>query len=114
MTDQGGAAPEGDGRKRFGGLCHMMSGDWHYICEGADLPLSDLVGKVVNIGDKDGGVWDTVTVTACDARTGKLTLQGGGYGARFRDTEAKPFEGTVDLYAHDIARGYIHPEPTKE
>jgi hypothetical protein len=72
-------------------------------------PVSSLVGKTVNIGDKDGGVWDAVTVTAFDETRGFLTLEGGRYGSAFRSAEeARPLEGLHSLSAYDVARGYIH------
>jgi hypothetical protein len=72
--------------------------------------VSSLVGKTVNIGDKDGYVWDSVTVTRFDERRGFLTLEGGRHGSAFHpEDEAWPLEGLHSLSVHDIARGYIHP-----
>lgn len=72
------------------------------------LHVSDLVGKTVNIGDKDGGVWDAVTVTEFDETTGYLTLEGGQLGSAFGRAEPRPLERAHALWAHDVARGYIH------
>lgn len=77
--------------------------------EGGRIPFASLVGKKVNIGDKDGGVYEGVTVTKAEG--GELTVEGGAYGVRFQDEEARPFDGTRTILAYDIARGYIHPDP---
>jgi hypothetical protein len=70
--------------------------------------VSSLVGQVVNIGDKDGGVYEGVTVTAFDERRGYLTLEGGACGSWLRPEDARPLEGQVSLHVHDVARGYIN------
>jgi len=79
------------------------SGRW------AVVPVSALVGKTVNIGDKDGGVYEGVTLTAFDEQTGYLTLEGGISGSCFRPEEAKPLQRPERLLAHDVARGFVHP-----
>lgn len=71
-------------------------------------PVADLAGKTVNIADKDGGVWDAVTVTAFDEATGHLTLEGGCHGSAFRPEEARSLDRPERLWVHDVARGYIH------
>jgi hypothetical protein len=80
------------------------SGGW------AVVPASSLVGRVLNIGDKDGGVYEGVTLTAFDEQTGYLILEGGISGSVFRPEEARPLERPERLWAHDIARGYVHRE----
>lgn len=73
------------------------------------MRVADLVGKTVNIGDKDGGVWEGVTVTAFSEGTGFLTLEGGQFGSVMSpDDEARLLEHATSLSAYDIARGYIH------
>lgn len=103
-----------DGRIRFNhpGYSNLRSA---WIAWTTDLPegfiyLATLVLRKVNIGDKDGGIWEGVTVTALDERTGVLTVEGGTYGVALRDTEGRPVEGQVRIASHDIARGFVHPE----
>lgn len=71
------------------------------------VPVSSLVGQVVNIGDKDGGVYEGVTVTAFDEARGYLTLEGGVHGSCFRPDEARPLEHLLSLHVHDVARGFL-------
>lgn len=71
-------------------------------------PVASLVGRTVNIGDKNGGVWDAVTVTAFDERTGHLTLEGGRCGVPGHLEDAWPLDKPMRLWVHDVARGYIH------
>jgi hypothetical protein len=78
------------------------SGDWDTV------PVSSLVGRVLNIGDKNGGVYEGVTLTAFDERTGYLTLEGGATGSAYRLEEPSPLERPERLWAHDVARGYVH------
>lgn len=78
--------------------------------ETAMAPVSSLVGKTVNIGDKDGGVHEGAVITAFDERTGYLTLEGGVHGQSFRPDDARPLTGPARLWAHDVARGYVHQE----
>lgn len=79
-----------------------LAGEWDSVL------VSSLVGKTVNIGDKDGGVYEGVTVTAFDERTGHLTLEGGVMGSAYRPEEARPLERPERLWAYDVARGYVH------
>lgn len=72
------------------------------------VPVSSLVGRKVNIADKDGGVWEGVTVTQFDERTGCLTLEGGVTGPGYRPEEARPMVGPASVAVHDVARGFIN------
>lgn len=115
MTEQP-ASPlpaDADGMIRFSHVIYWK-GQWWMTTSAGDALLSSLVGRVVNIGDKDGGVYEEVTVTGLDERTGDLAVTGGGFGQRFRDSEASPFEGTRTIAPHDIARGFTHPARTGE
>lgn len=76
--------------------------------EWAVVSVSSLVGRTLNVGDKDGGVYEGVTLTAFDERGGILTLEGGISGSSFRPEEARPLETPERLWAHDVARGYVH------
>lgn len=71
------------------------------------VPVSSLVGQVVNIGDKDGGVYEGVTVTAFDEARGYLTLEGGVHGSCLLPDEARPLEHLLSLHVHDVARGFL-------
>lgn len=71
------------------------------------VPVTDLVGERVNVGDKDGGVYEGVTVAAFDEKTGHLVLEGGVTGSALRPEEARPLEEPLRLWAHDVARGRI-------
>jgi hypothetical protein len=77
------------------------SGEW------AVVPVSSLVGEVLNVGDKNGGVYEGVTLTAFDEHTGYLTLEGGITGSAYRPEESRPLERPERLWAHDVARGYV-------
>jgi hypothetical protein len=73
------------------------------------VPLAALVGRVVNLGSKNGLVYEGVTVAEFDQNRGELVLEGGASGVLYRDTEAIPLDRQARIYAHDVARGYIHP-----
>lgn len=83
-------------------------GEWACYVDGRPVPLRDLVGKVVNIGTKDGLVYDSVQVTALAERTGYLTVEGGRKGGAYGG-EVTGLAAPEDIIAWDIARGYIHP-----
>lgn len=110
MTDTTtGAACPAPPRTYFEGA-DRRNGDWSVRTADGIILMSGLVGRKVNIGDKDGGIYEGVTVTACDERTGHLTVTGGGFGVRFRDSEVTPFEGERTILPWDVARGFIHGE----
>lgn len=103
--------PEADDANTYFTHVARWEGRWRFATtEGSPL-LASLTGLTVNIGDKDGGVYEGVTVTEVDERTGQVTVTGGGFGVLYRDDEAKPYDGTRTIAAHDIARGYIHGKP---
>lgn len=102
--------PEDDGRIYFDAVefSRLKHGYVGWTRDGHILPLSELEGKTVNIGDKNGGVYEGVTVAGFDGRM--LMVEGGGYGTIFGSRKAEPFEGRRGIYAHDIARGYVHAD----
>jgi hypothetical protein len=71
--------------------------------------VSSLVGSTVNLGTKDGLVYDSARVTAFDEREGSLTLEGGSTGNPWREDDL-PVQMTEPDYVwvHDVARGYVH------
>jgi hypothetical protein len=87
--------------------------DWGYLVGEIFHPMSDLIGTVVNIGTKDGVVYDTALVVAFrDA--GMLVLDGGR--KRFPlspERGVASMEGPEDVHCNDIARGYVHPGGTR-
>lgn len=77
------------------------------------IPLRALAGRTVNIGTKDGMVYEGATVTGFDALAGVLVIEGGMCGRpRFEPGEAESLDGPDKVRADDIARGYIHPAST--
>jgi hypothetical protein len=78
------------------------------------MRVSELVGSVLDVGDKDGGVYEGVTLSAFDEASGYLTLEGGVSGSRFRPEDARPLERPLRLWAHDVARGALHEEALKD
>lgn len=92
---------------RYGGwFMDQRTGEDEWVM----VPVSSLVGRKVNIADKDGGVWEGVTVTGFDERTGYLALEGGITGPGYRPEEARPLEGAYHLRVHDVARGFINED----
>jgi hypothetical protein len=101
--------PEDDGRVLFSGGGHHGSSGWGFHTRTAYLPAGGLVGKTVNIGSKDGPVYEACTVTAFDPATGILTLAGGRAGNPWTpDVPPEPVT-TAQISLYDIARGYLHP-----
>lgn len=84
---------------------------WIYWTAGGPQPMTELVGKTVNVGTKDGLVYDAATVAAF-TDDGFLTLEGGRKGFPWRGSEITGMTGLESVHCHDIARGYIHPEGT--
>jgi hypothetical protein len=84
-------------------------GRWYFHSRGNNpIYVETLVGKTVNIGTKDGMVFDSARVTAFDDRQGILTITGG----LNQSYSGEPVPtGTERVWVHDIARGYIHGEP---
>lgn len=101
-----------DAMRRPDGQVPFYQGDlrcseWSFESGGKLLAAALLVGQVVNIGTKNGLVYDSARVTALDARRGILTIEGGQY-AGFAG-EPRP-TGTDEVMVYDIARGYVHAE----
>lgn len=91
--------------RRFGGwFMDQRTGD----DEWAAVPVSSLVGQVVNLGDKDGHVYEGATVTAFDEERGYLTLAGGMHGSPYRPGSIAPLEAPEQVWVHDVARGFIN------
>lgn len=76
-----------------------VSGDWS-----TELACY-LVGRKVNLGDKDGGVYEGVTVIALESSTGTLVLGGGLMGQAYGNAEPVPVPDQARLSVHDVARG---------
>ena len=83
--------------------------DWVAWTAGDVVPLRALAGLTVSLGTKDGVVYEDVTVSSFDRRTGELTLTGGVFSHLYRDSAPVPLVTGAILHAHDIARGFIHP-----
>jgi len=98
------------GQRRFWrGRTNPGNGAWELASDDGYFPAADLVGQTVNIGSKDGVVFDSVTVASFDDRSGTFTLTGGRIGRAYSDAEPRP-GGNERLYLHDLARGYVHEE----
>lgn len=80
-------------------------------CHGRDgiILMADLVGKTVNVGTKDGLVYDGATAVSF-TEDGVLVLDGGRKGSPWRDSDVTPMTGPEPVHCYDIARGYVHPE----
>src|SRR5262245_20294756 len=83
-----------------------QTGAWELLGPDGYFPAADLVGQVVNIGSKDGVVFDATTVAGFNERTGMLMLDGGRIGSPYTDTAPRPVMNDL-LRLHDLARGYI-------
>jgi hypothetical protein len=94
-------------RRFWRGGSNPRTREWEFRSDDGYIPADDLVGKVVNIGTKDGAVFDSVTVAGFDHETGRFTLTGGRIGSPYSDAEPTPVE-SARLWVYDIARGYIH------
>jgi hypothetical protein len=88
--------------------------EWGYYVARADsdfLRIRDLTGKVVNVGTKDGLVYEAVTVVSF--ADGVLTIDGGRKGFPWSpERGVTEMTGPEAVHCHDIARGYVHPEGT--
>ena len=115
MTMTGATLPVGEERTCFS-YVDYCSGEWRLITrEGVKYPLAALVGLVVNIGTKDGLVYEGTRVTALDERAGRLTVEGGPCGRPFFEPgEADPVDEPEEVPAWDIARGFVHPRDAQD
>lgn len=68
-------------------------------------PATYLVGRTVNMGDKDGGVYEGVTILALEPATGTLILNGGLMGQAYGRSEPVPVPDGARLSVHDVSRG---------
>lgn len=101
-------------RVRFSeGLYSSTQQAWGFhASDGTYLRADSLVGQVVNIGTKDGLVYEAVRVTGFrEERLGSvLTVAGGLRGSAYGGGEPRPVASDdIDLW--DIARGYVHKLP---
>ncbi|MCW2929885.1 MAG: hypothetical protein JWM19_847 [Actinomycetia bacterium] len=99
-----------DAMRRPDGQVPFYQGDlrragWSFESGGQLLAAADIVGQVVNIGTKDGLVYDSARVTALDERRGVLTVEGGQHAGLAGDPRPT---GTAEVMVYDIARGYVH------
>lgn len=101
-----------DGKTYFDHVEYSTSRrDWIAWTSDDVMLLKDLVGKVVNIGTKDGMLYEGTTVTGIDQRRGLLTIEGGRCGRPLMEPgESDPVDEPEVIDPYDIARGYIHPE----
>ena len=81
-------------------------GKWTFQTRDSLLPAGELVGSMVNIGTKDGVVFDSALVVSFNEQNGILTVDGGLRQA-YSDPQPRP-TGTAEISVHDVARGYIH------
>ncbi len=91
---------------------HRGQRGWGFLTGDGHLPAAGLIGQIVNIGTKDGLVYDTCTVTAFDSRQGVLTVTGGRTGSPWAGGEPTPLGGEDQVQLWDIACGYIHVRPS--
>jgi len=81
---------------------------WIYWTAGGPRPMTELIGKVVNVGTKDGLVYDGATVAGF-TEDGFLTLEGGRKGFPWSpERGVTEMTGSESVHCHDIARGYVH------
>ena len=96
--------------EHFGeGTCRHADQQWGFFGRDRFIPVDDLMDRVVNIGTKDGLVFEHATVAGFTASRGILTLTGGICGSVYGDKQGEPNDA-ANVLMHDIARGYLHPE----
>src|SRR3984957_11285742 len=84
-------------------------GTWIYWSGDGPHPMTELAGKTVNVGTKDGLVYDGAVVAGFTP-DGYLILRGGRKGLPWRGTEITEMDGSESVHCHDIARGYVHAD----
>jgi hypothetical protein len=93
--------------RKFGNAWRHGEG---WLLDGIDgpFPVTSLVGEVVNIGTKDGLVYESATVLEV-TDDGSLTLTGGQYGSPYWEgREPVPLDREQPVWLYDVARGYVH------
>jgi hypothetical protein len=106
MNPETNPATEPDVKFGAGDYIRTRSAWGFFTADGQVLLADGLVGKTVNIGTKDGMVYDSTIVTAFDEQDGTLTLFG-GLAASDLDNIV-PVDGRRTIWIYDIARGYTH------
>jgi hypothetical protein len=104
-----------DGRIIFGeGRWSTANGEAGFFTADDWLPAASLIGKTVNLGTKDGMVYDSVTVGGYTP-DGMLTVRDGLVGwPHDPEREHRPPRPGECLPVTEIARGYIHAGPFAE
>jgi|SRR5580693_3165051 hypothetical protein len=98
---------EHDGLVAFSqGYLNTLTFEYGFGTRYGFLPAADLVGCVVNLGDKGGVVYEAVTVTA--AEDGALVLEGGRMGWLYQDRPPEPVAHET-LPFTEVARGFTRP-----
>lgn len=83
--------------------------------EGEDagyVEATSLIGKMVRLGDKDGGIWDRTRVVDVDERRNALVLEGGVH--QPLDGEPETLSTRVKLPVKDITLGSVTREDLAE
>lgn len=91
------------------GRLNSANHQWGFHAATRFILAEEIVGRVVNIGTKDGLVLDSVTVHEFDPGTGIMIFRGGTKGWPHEDREPVPNE-VARIYLPDVARGYLHSE----
>jgi hypothetical protein len=86
------------------------AGTWIYRQGSGFARMDDLMGRVVNIGTKDGAVYDTALVVDFHD-TGLLVLDGGR--KQYSGLGVVEVSRPESVHCDDIARGYVHPDGSR-
>ena len=100
----------GDGRLPFGAGAYQRDLGFGFWTQDGFFAAADMIGPLVNIGSKDGVVFERTRITGVDAR-GYLTLEGGRMGWPWQEREPEELHEPEQLWIYDIARGFIWREP---
>ena len=92
-----------------GGTFFHKAGGWGFYTSTGFLPAAELLGHKVNLGTKDGGVYEATTVIDFSERYGQLRVEGGRFGMAYTPGDVRPV-GPEDVPVTEIARGYINGE----
>jgi hypothetical protein len=98
-----------DGLVAFGnGDYSRRTGTYTFRTAHGDVPAAGLIGCRVNLGTKDGVVFEATTVTAADRD--ELVLEGGRMGWPYQPSQApEPVRAGCRIAITEIARGYTRP-----